>query len=247
MKKKFGLSSSTLHCIGMLTMLCDHLWVTIVPGNAWMHFVGRLAFPIFAFLLVEGYFKTKSLKRYGLRLLLFAMLSELPSNYIFAGSLFYPLHQNTIWTLLLGLCLIHINEKAKERENYLITASAGLFTIVLGYFLGIATFVDYNGPGILTILVFYFFRGNRWWLRTIQMLLLAYINIELLSGLYYPIVVFGYTIPLVVQGAALFSLIPIWLYNGEKGVSAPWFRIFNYAFYPGHLILLSIIVFFLSF
>ena len=73
-KISFEITSMTLHILAMLFMLCDHLWATVVPGNNWLTCIGRLAYPIFAFMIVEGYFHTKNLKKYVRRLAIFAIL-----------------------------------------------------------------------------------------------------------------------------------------------------------------------------
>ena len=114
-KRRLELTSFSLHILAMAFMLCDHLWATVIPGNEWLTCVGRIAFPIFAFMIVEGYFHTKKLKNYVLRLLIFAVLSEIPFNLMSGGSMFNPLHQNVLWTFLIGLGLIHLIERAKHK------------------------------------------------------------------------------------------------------------------------------------
>lgn len=103
MKKTHDLSSAALHIMAMVFMLSDHLWATLLPMQEWMSCLGRLAFPIFAFLTVEGYFHTKNLKRYLLRLLIFALISEVPFDLMYGGTVFYPFHQNVLWTFLIAL------------------------------------------------------------------------------------------------------------------------------------------------
>ncbi|MBQ4118751.1 MAG: conjugal transfer protein TraX, partial [Oscillospiraceae bacterium] len=84
-KKSFELTSFHLHIIAMAAMLLDHLWITLVPGNGWMTDIGRIAFPIFAFMTVEGFFNTKNLKKYVKRLFAFALISEVPFNLVAGG------------------------------------------------------------------------------------------------------------------------------------------------------------------
>ena len=123
-----GVSSLTLHILAMAFMLCDHIWATLVAGQDWLTCVGRLAFPIFAFLLVEGFFHTRDLKRYVLRLLLLALLSEIPFDLMYAGTSFFPFHQNVIWTFLIALFCVWVIERVKRRGNLWLTllAAAGM-------------------------------------------------------------------------------------------------------------------------
>ena len=240
-KSKLEISSMTLHVLAMVFMLCDHLWATVVPGNDWMTCVGRIAFPIFAFMIVEGYFHTRSLKKYVRRLFVFALLSEIPFNLVMGSSLFYPIHQNVLWTFLIAVFLIWLNEKAKKKEKVWLQAVTCVGTICLAFILGLVTFVDYNHAGVLTVLVFYFFRGRKWWHFLGQVLCLYYLNVEVLSGFYYELEVFGHTMNIVRQGFALLALIPIWLYRGKQGPYNKVIKNVYYWFYPVHLLLLAIL------
>lgn len=242
--KRFNLSASTLHLLAMIFMLCDHLWATIIPGNQWLTCVGRLAFPIFAFLLVEGYFHTHNLKKYALRLLFFAVISEIPFNLMYSSSVIYPFHQNVIWTLLLGLGLIRLNELAVRTGKVWIRVLAGGLTVLLGLLLGTITMLDYYGAGVVIILVFYFFRKRTWWCLLGQILTLYYLNVEILGGYYFEISVLGVKLEIVQQGLALLALIPIWLYRGEKGIDNKWFRYLCYGFYPAHMLILYVVRYF---
>ena len=115
--KRIEISAAALHIIAMTFMLMDHLWATLLPAQDWLTCIGRIAFPVFAFMTVEGYFHTHNLKKYMLRLLLFALISEIPFDLMYGGTWFYPIHQNVIWTLLMGLLGIHLMETVHKNQK----------------------------------------------------------------------------------------------------------------------------------
>lgn len=239
--KNIKITSFGLHILAMIFMLCDHLWGTIVPGNDWLTCIGRISFPIFAFMIVEGYFHTKDLKKYVKRLLLFAILSEIPFDLAMGSRVIYPIHQNVLWSFLISIGLIHWNEKAKASEKIWKRLTVAVLTVVLGYLVGLLTMVDFYHAGILTVLVFYFTRNAGWPKYILQVLLLWYINVELLGGYGYEVEIFGNTHFITRQGFALLALIPIWLYRGEQGLYNKTIKNIYYWFYPVHLLVLGVL------
>ena len=239
-KKHRDISSFGLHILAMGLMLCDHLWATVVPGNDWLTCLGRLAFPVFAFMTVEGYFHTRDLKKYVRRLLMAAVISEIPFNLMVGSCLFYPIHQNVLWTFLLGIGMIRWIEKGKSSTLWrraLNVAGA----VCVGFLVGTVTMVDYMGAGVLMVLTFYFFRGRKWWCFALQLLALYWLNTEVLSGFSYQLEWFGREIWVVRQSFAVLALIPIWLYRGRQGHHSKAFRYLCYGFYPAHMLILAIL------
>ena len=244
-EKRFEITSASLHIMAMAFMLCDHLWGTIVPGNDWLTCIGRISFPIFAFMIVEGYFHTSNLKKYAGRLFVFALISEIPFNLALGSRIFYPIHQNVLWSFLISLGLIHWNEKAKKSGKLWKSLVVGTVSVILGYLGGILTMVDFYHAGVLTVLAFYFFRGRKWYNYLGQFVTLWYINIEMLGGYSYMIDIMGKTYFLVRQSFAMLALVPIWLYSGRRGYHSKAFQYFCYWFYPVHLLVLGLLKFIL--
>ncbi|NLC03985.1 MAG: TraX protein, partial [Tissierellia bacterium] len=91
-----------LKIIALISMVIDHYGAIFQSGIDIYRIIGRLAFPIYAFLLVEGYTHTRDVKKYGRRLLIFALVSELPFDLAFYGKLSFT-HQNIFFTLFIGL------------------------------------------------------------------------------------------------------------------------------------------------
>ena len=235
MKNKPELTSFDLHLLAMGLMLCDHICLALMPDRLWMTCVGRLAFPIFAFLVAEGFVRTRSRARYARRLLIFAIVSEVPFDLLAAGRLVYPLRQNVLWTFLIALGCMQLLEwaKADPRPAARFVLSAG--AVLGGFLAGTAFMVDYFGPGVWTVLVFYFFRGDGWRQRLGQLLCLLFLNGWLLAG--QTVLPGGLALP--IQAFAVLALPFIWLYRGRQGPHGRAVRWLFYGFYPAHLLVLA--------
>ncbi len=239
--RKIEMTSFALHVMAMVFMLCDHLWGTIVPGNDWLTCIGRLTFPLYAFMTVEGFFHTKDLKKYVKRMLIFAALSEIPFNLVMGGTLIYPFHQNVLWTFLIGILLMWRNEKARRTGKLWRRMLTGAASVCLAYILGLLIFVDYNHYGVLMVLVFYFFRGQKWWNYLGQLAGMYYINFEMMSGQVYEFELLGRAVAFPQQGFAILALLPIWLYRGKQGPYNKVIKYVYYGFYPVHLLILGVL------
>ena len=244
--KNFELTAAVLHIIAMTLMLMDHLWATLLPAKEWLTCAGRVAFPIFAFMAVEGYFHTRSFKKYILRMLLFAVLSEIPFDLMYGGTWFYPVHQNVLWTFLLSLLGVWLMEQVRKKGKTWMYLLVCVMVVLAGLVLGTLCMVDYYGAGVLTVFVFYFLHGRKWWCFLGQLAALYWLNVELLGGLMYPVQLFGMEFELCQQGLALLALIPIWLYRGRQGYHSKPFQYLCYAFYPVHMLLLVVVLNFIN-
>ena len=233
------LNSLTLKFLAMALMLCDHLWATVIPGNGWLTAVGRLAFPIFAFQIAQGFVHTRSVKKYLGRLFLWALISEIPFNLMYGGAVFYPVHQNVLFTFCLALLLLSLLDRAKKRSRILFFLLVPV-TFAAGYLLGMVTMVDYYGYGVLTVLVFWLAdRLPHPWI--FQLAGLWVINVGMMGGMIYSLDLLGHTLEIPQQGLALLALLPIWLCSGKPGRSFPAIRAACYAFYPVHMAVLVLL------
>lgn len=217
-ESKSGLTAAHLRLLALGLMLIDHSGRVLFPGQVWMIALGRLAFPIFAFQTAEGYHHTHNFRRYCLRLALFALVSEIPFNLMISGTVLFPGHQNVMLTLLLGL----LTCRAYDRRRW--GAVAGWII------LGAVTLCDYGSLGVVTVLMFHIFRGQ----KLCQLLMLIAINYFGYEGQH--LLLGRMEIP--VQAFAILAFIPIFLYNGEKGRGGKALQYGSYVFYPLHMLIL---------
>ncbi len=234
-----GLTSNMLRAIAVLLMLSDHIWATYMSFGNWMTYIGRMAFPIFAFQISEGFVHTSNSKKYALRLLALAIVTEIPFNLFYSSRWFNPYHQNVLFTLLLGLLAIYVIDNLKKNKTAKNIALSVLWLVLIciGATLG---FVDYGFWGMITVVMFYLLRDFPFaWLA--QLVAMVLINIVFFEGLVVPVELLGKTFEIPTQGFAVFSLIPIWLYGGKKGKSSKIMQYGFYAFYPVHMLILYLI------
>ncbi|HEX3075441.1 MAG TPA: TraX family protein [Lachnospiraceae bacterium] len=219
------MSTFTLKIIAILAMLIDHISAIFINDNTPLFWItrgiGRIAFPIFCFLIVEGYYRTSDVKKYLLRLGVFALISEVPFDLCFYGTPFNIGHQNVFFTLFLGLCTIYGIDKVKKKyKGQQMTELMGTFAVAMvAMFASQLLFTDYNIYGILLILCFYMMRG--------QKIVLAIAIVAITVIMSHPI-----------QYVAVVAFVPIFLFNGRKG---PNVKYLFYAFYPVHLLILYLI------
>lgn len=210
------MSTFVLKLIAVISMLIDHTGAVLFPEEVWFRIVGRLAFPIFCFLIAEGYTHTRNVKRYAFRLFLFALLSEIPFDLLFFDSWFDISGQNVFFTLFLGLCAVWVADILKSRWPVPAFLCAGLFAAAAQLLC-----TDYGAFGVALIVAFFLCRDKDF-LKTAAFLLLNTGDALLNDSM--------------VQLYAAPAVLPILLYNGKPGKYR--MKVFFYLFYPCHLLLL---------
>ena len=224
---KLSLNRNQLKYLAILAMAVDHIAWTLVPTatvtGQIMHFFGRLTGPIMAFFLAEGYLHTRSVKKYALRLALFALISWPPFSFFEKGVWFAP-HFGVIYTLFLGLLAIVVYDRTP------FPLWIKLLLIALICFASI--YGDWGGFDVLwpLCLVVYKDDEKEKWLRFF--LITAVAAFYMLPYGWKNLFRLGFFVP---------ALLLRWSYNGEPGSRHPIQKWFFYMFYPAHLLILDLL------
>ena len=238
-----GFTGNELKIIAVLCMLCDHIGYMLIENSMlygynpeyWnmaiatpegerlyilariLRMIGRLSFPIFAYMLTEGFIHTKNLRKYMGRVLILALVSEIPFDLAVFHKAFEFSYQNVCFTLYLGLCAMYFMKRWKKKFilPYLAVAAMAALSYLIRS--------DYSIVGVLLIAVFYALRRDR------------------SAGLFVGAVIsavesFHY------YCTALLAFIPLRFYNGKRGSAG--LKYFFYIFYPLHLLIFFAIVYF---
>ena len=230
MERSRGLDGGVLKGIAAALMLTDHVGAILLPEVPVLRCVGRLAFPIFAFFIAEGYAHTRDFGRYFRRLAILAVVSEIPFN-LENGAVFDPARQNVLWTFCLALLTLRGLEALGRERGFGRWAGCGL-VLAAGFAAGELLRTDYGGWGVVTVALLYLCRDGKYaklWL----LLAMAAVNGLGMGSLTMP--VFGGEMP--IQIFAVAALPVIWLYNGQAGPKG--LRRAFYVFYPAHLLVLE--------
>ena len=270
--RKLSLSNAVLKNIAYLTMLIDHFFAIIFMqmirqyssvgyetnmmsrvysvGRA----VGRISFVLFAYLTVEGFIHTRSRIKYMLRLMLFAVVSEVPFDLAFSGQVIEYNNQNIFFTLLISVLVLTVWEWTEESVRMMRRAGAQrdiywyvcivvframqigvvLFGCIAAYFLR----TDYKYMGVLLIFIFYILRNRPFYVKIVPVACVTFLgvwSINLLRywGIYTTAYLFRFSMR---ELYGLFAFVPIALYDGTKGRQLP--KAVCYGFYPVHLLVL---------
>ncbi len=232
-------TANGLKMLAMVTMFLDHLGKTLLRDQEWMTYIGRIAFPIFAFLVAEGYDHTKDFKVYMRRMIIYALISEIPYD-LFFGAPINLGRQNVLFTFIIALFIIRTIDIAFQKKRWMgcFFGIAGTFA---GYWLAFIINSDYMGHGVLSVVCFWVFGKLRFgWI--LQLISTVYINWFMIAGISFTVMLGSYELWIPVQAFAVLAMIPIMLYNGRLGRGGKKFQSFAYLFYPVHLALLGLLM-----
>ena len=209
-------------------MIVDHIGLFFFPQIFALRVIGRIAFPIFAFFIAEGYFHTHSKTRYFSLLLLFAIISQVPYAFLFGY-----LRLNVLFTFVFAFVFLLLIDKIKQNKKDWVLPVVWIVTLSIFAIL-LTSFYSYGFLGILCVVLFYIFRNNqaiKWSLFCVLMIFMALFDAISLNL---------FTIKSCFQVFGILALPFLLLYNGEKGKIN--LKYLFYVFYPAHLFIILIIL-----
>lgn len=221
------LNGFQLKLIAIVTMLIDHVGAVFFPGVELFRLIGRISFPLFCFLLVEGLYHTKNVYRYMGRLAALAVISEFFYDKVLLPGEPWWAQQNIFVTLLIGLIGIHLLRliELKWKTDYVLQSILQIVVVLVALGLAFVCRVDYSFLGILYIFLLYLYRGH----FAMIFLLMAVITYLCMGP--------------STQMFATAAVVLMALYNGERGRDMKYFF---YAFYPVHLLIIGLIHYFIQ-
>lgn len=228
------LTGNSIKYIAIVAMLIDHIAWCFVPLDSVlgqiMHIIGRTTAPIMCFFIAEGYYHTRNIKKYAMRLTIFAIISHFAFIYMTYGKLFvYKFQTSVIYTLLLGLLALWIYYNVKNQYLKYLSIIAICFLVTPG---------DWDLIAILWILNFGINHDNvkernKWFIIINLFMIVSSVVFCILSNINWYQQLF--------QSGVFLALPLLYAYNGKRGKGGQFNKWVFYIFYPLHLLILGII------
>lgn len=238
-RKNEGISADVLKVIAMITMLIDHTGAALFPDMLFLRVIGRIAFPIYMWLLVMGFVHTSSRKKYMLRMGILAVLSEIPFDLALSGKMTFQ-WQNIYFTLLLSLVLMALLKKAMGiGSRYYRIAAVGA-ALAASMLLAEWLSFDYGctGPVLAAVFYLYFKSGKPDLFFGFFLFCFSGFCKPVLGGeqLTNPYIWINRFLNILLECCGVMAIPLIGKYNGVR----KWKRgkAFFYLFYPVHLLIL---------
>ncbi len=227
------MSTFQIKILAILTMVIDHVGLFFFPQHHILRIIGRISFPLFAWMIANGAYHTNNIEQYLQRLFLLALLSQIPftlANQIIGSPLFYL---NVVFTLFLGLLAIYLIKKTNSAFLWILTTlSCGILANIIHS--------DYGAAGVFSVVAFYIFYKNKPMTILTQTILLFIIPAGiLLAEMSQRINLSTYYMDSSSEKIGLFALLPILLYNNKEG---PKMKQLFYIFYPLQYILIYLML-----
>ncbi len=220
------LDGTMLKIIAMVSMVIDHVGDMFFPELLWLRMIGRLAMPVFAFCITEGYIHTRNRKKYLLRMGIFALISEVPFDLAFEGKIGLS-HQNIMVSFFISIVALMLFDLIRGSKNEIkgrysvLRTMLGALAVLAMAVVAFLVKADYTIFAVASVFLFYAFKDVNPYVRPVPGV--AFLALTRTVGYYC---------------TTGLSLVPLMLYNGKKGRGLKWLF---YAFYPGHLLLLYLI------
>lgn len=220
------LDGTMLKIIAIISMVIDHVGDVFFPGAVWMRAVGRLAMPLFAFCVAEGYHYTKNKIKYLRRLGAFALISEIPFDLAFSRKIDLS-HQNIMLSFFIAVAALMLYDAIQDGFGPFsgikqrVRKAAGITAVLVMSIVSLVLKCDYTIFAVISVFLFYVLRERPYPIPQVGGV--AFLAVTRTMGYY------AYT---------GLSLIPLLLYNGKRGRGLKWLF---YVFYPAHLLLIYLI------
>lgn len=232
-KLKGGISSFVIRILAYIILSATVVLKAYYGSSlSWLSYLDWLSYPIFAFLLAEGFDQTSGRLRYFIRLLLFAIIAEFPYNLLMSGHILYPQAQNGMFTLCLGFIAMEFVDVVYRKTYNIILGFAALYVYGWGaYYISKIFNCQFYSYGVMFILLFYVCNQIKY-PKILQLVFMILLAVYISSDAYVSFIIgnLQYTIPF--RAIAIPSMILTWFYKGKRGPNAIGLKVAMYAFYP---------------